>query len=423
MPKNQLEKHLPAILVLVSLFLAFDSYVKSRGDRYLTTFNGERIKEKFARDPILKVGEKISAAEKTRTYGLKEAFENETILHFYILRLTYNDDNPAYGMSYESAPEMWWAAQNLMDRSKELRAQLLDPEEQSQFENLKSSTPFAVKAWTWESKQVLMHEAYWPMYHRLIVISLLLAFALMLKIKHFGGDIKKLLPPKVLNFLGLSISFGLSVISLPALAMAQAVKNQKKQDGIGLKLDNFGDFRHERHQILTLVCPLTPKLNLVMFNQNRQSANGASKFVLPALGVSLKPTGWLTTMAVTGPQQEFEKGRVDQHATFLNANIRTRKFSGLLINRFSRGIDGKAVNAHRHIIAIRAGPLPSWANAQIEVRRSQSKTTELFLGSTIQPFIRSKNPWLKGLYVYPFWDFAKNNFDVRIGFTKTFQLN
>lgn len=189
-----------------------------------------------------------------------------------------------------------------------------------------------------------------------------------------------------------------------------------------LNVHLFSDTTRESQIITTTNVRIAPRFSASMFTQWRRAMNGSTMLSYVGFGGRYAFSKQLTVLATTGPQYAHEKDRFDQWSAFVIANVDVRSFHATLINRFSRGTDGVAIDAHRHIIVIRAGPMPAWISGEYEIKKSKRILRESLLGPNISfgKLLWKPSNWLSGLYVYPYYDFVLRSADVRFGWTKSF---
>ena len=133
----------------------------------------------------------------------------------------------------------------------------------------------------------------------------------------------------------------------------------------------------------------------------------------------------MTVTTTFGPQWTYEKGALDRLVWFTNAVWNRKQFSFLTVNRWSFGLDGRSPFANRHIQTVRGLPgFPSWLALNGEELRlgvkAGKKWKELFFGPLVDVGKLSRLKFLQGFYLFPTWDGAKGNFDIRLGYSRTF---
>lgn len=191
----------------------------------------------------------------------------------------------------------------------------------------------------------------------------------------------------------------------------------KPSAGTAYKLDIFGDGRHDRQALLTV-----SRGKFVFFNQNRQTTDRKSAFSYLSIGPKIKPFPYLTVTTTIGPQWTYEKRTFDRLVWFTNAVWNKGQFSFLSVNRWSFGLDGRSPFANRHIQTVRGLPgFPSWLALNGEELYAGRKWRELFFGPVVDvgKLFRTKG-FFRNFYLFPMWDGAKGNLDVRLGYTRTF---
>lgn len=180
-------------------------------------------------------------------------------------------------------------------------------------------------------------------------------------------------------------------------------------------LEVFTDSRHDRQASLRI-----NRGQLLFLNQNRIAADGTSVFSHIGFGGRFKLGKTVTTSITWGPQFTYEKGSIDRSVLFTSVAYSRGATAFLSVNRLSFGHQAKTFFANRHIQRLTFKPLPSWISLNTEELHTNGRFRELFLGSMIDVGKPLKLGFLKGLYVFPFWDAAKGNFDMRFGYTHVF---
>lgn len=347
----------------------------------------------------------------------------------------------------EVPPRLYWEGYRLEDLSREATKQAnWGPAEYAEYQ------------------QMVSHREVWEIWHpelkrfpktRYLAgltrdrLGLLVPLGLMLlfvRLSHVGWVFRRLFSRQALQLFGYLLTLGLSVCTAPAVAQQVLAKVKKKQPVAEEPLDQnpagpppntdlpkrptgelhveaFGDLTHDRQQFWLFTERLSTRFSFAAMNQNRQALSRTSSLTFVGLGLKVRLTGRLSLTALSGPQQEWGKGRVDQHTTFVNVGYHSPRLNLLLVNRFSRGLDGKAADAHRHIVAARAGPMPKWLSAEVEVRRAKGAWSESFWGPMVsygQLLPKKVRGWFGGLYAWPHYDFCKRNWDVRLGYARDF---
>jgi len=181
-------------------------------------------------------------------------------------------------------------------------------------------------------------------------------------------------------------------------------------------LEVFADTRHDAQVFFKV-----NRGKLLFLNQNRTTIDGKSKFSHIGLGIKIKPVKNVTTSFTYGPQFTYERGHIDRTVLFATAMVGNTRDSITIVNRFSFGHISKTPFSNRHLQILKQGRLPDWLCIQAEELHSIGKWRELFLGIKISfGGLMIRRGFLKNLYAYPMWDFAKGNFDTRIGYALSF---
>lgn len=350
----------------------------------------------------------------------------------------------------EVPPKLYWDGYRLEELSREaMKRAGWGPSEHAEYQRLRFR-PEVSRIWNPELKRFpkTRHLAGLTRDRLGFLVSIAL-LSLLLRLSHVGWVFRRLFSRQTLQATGYLLTLGLSFCTTPAVAQQLLTKVAKKRSVAqeeplrhtdtepapgheppkrsagDLHVEAFGDLTHDRQQFWLLTKRLSARFSLAVMNQNRQATSGASSLTFAGLGLKAKLTERLSLTALSGPQQEWKKGRVDQQTTFVNVGYRSPSVSLLFVNRFSRGLDGKAQDAHRHIVAARAGPMPKWLSAEVEVRRSKGTWSESFWGPMVsygQLLPKNVRGWLGGLYAWPHYDFCKRNWDVRLGLARDFSF-
>lgn len=441
------------ILMAPLLFLPTSSQQSEREKiwRYEKPFPVQ-FREDYVSRRLDEIEAKIKTAENTGHYPVIIAYQTDRVLrllaygsHFPSVYTTYGIIG--YGDEAETVPPNIWRIWNLENTSAEMRKRYSGtPSELTEYDRLKTVSAEDRAFWFPELK------SYWKTRYlhslvntRLWLVLVLVLFSLFCLWKRTGWMVRKIFSKQTFQFFSYFMVFCLSFFTAPAL-MAQAAGSKKKKEKKQIEeiihavavqsptaheppkntitLGLFGDFTHDRQEFAKLTRPINAKTDLVLFNQNRQAANGGPKFSLITAGLRLKLGKAFTLAGFAGPQFSLDKSRVDQMAAFFVASASNKNNEISVTNRLSWGIDGKIPFANRHIISIRVVPMPRWLAAGVEIRRSKGGINENFWGPIIkvgQLFRPGRwKQFLGGLYFYPFFDFAKKNWDIRTGITFSF---
>lgn len=274
--------------------------------------------------------------------------------------------------------------------------------------------------------RLIMASIFWPVAwlfyptrdaaHQLVQAMRWASYALSMAISICGANLcraQQIGKDEVIKKQGKSLQ-----IFVPARPLAiSGPPNPKPSTGTTYKLDLFGDVRHDRQALLTV-----SRGKFVFFTQNRQTADRKSAFSYLSIGPKFKPLPYLTVTTTIGPQWTYEKRAFDRLVWFTNAVWNKGQFSFSTVNRWSFGLDGKSPFAHRHVQNVRGLPgFPSWLALTGEESYGGRKWKEWFFGPTVSvgKLFRIKG-FFGNLNLFPMWDAAKGNIDIRLGYTRTF---
>lgn len=418
-------------------------------DRTQVTCANRSIPERKLKPELARIGKILDKVGATQACSVEEMVDLETMLTYFLHHATY--DGPNYNdpvvvadMYGGDGPMIWFELNALLYQVRQFQKQYCG----SPFEEVRRADLLAsVPAYQTRVKFDLVTKPDTADFAVLLSYSLPSMLLMMgfvaVMLDRRGWKVRNLIPPEALKWVGYILSLFVSFGCAPATAM-QLFKQAKKDEQQKVlvwagqkhalsasdrpaeaKLDVFGDGRHDRQLILTVSKPVSRLVDMVCINQNRQSLTSDSKLAHFGLGLKVQLSKRLSATITTGPQYALEKGRVDSFTTFLIGSYKSPDFTVTSVNRFSRGLDGKVAPSHRHITQVRAGPMPEWLQLQWEYKRSCGVTGEDFRGVYlgIGKALRLKSRWLKGLYAFPHYDIVRNNWDVRLGWTRAFALN
>lgn len=445
------------LLVAIAAAIAFyipDSMLYRESIWSYERLPGIRITKGDAERELGELRSKLQAAEKKGSYSAQQKYEIDETLQ----KIRFGLDLPVsytipgttivgYTDEAEVPDKSYWEVYRLESGSLDLAKQVgWAAASEAEYKRLRSR-PEVQQIWNPQLKKyaksrhvaTLAQQRIWP-------LALFLLALLIWKLSRLGWVFRRLFSRQTLQFIGYLLSLGLSVVATPALAQQLIFKLRKEKRSDNkvewlvplpvpldspplphgeVRVETFGDFTHDRQEIVSGSYRITERLGLAFMNQNRQSATGPGALSFGGLGLKLRLFRPFTVTALTGPQYEWTKGRVDQQVTFVNGAYRSPRATITVVNRFSRGLDNNVSPAHRHILSIRAGPMPKWLTAQAEVKQTRGMWTESFWGPSVsygQFLPRRVRNWLSGLYFFPHYDFIRRNWDLRFGFVKSFAI-
>jgi hypothetical protein len=391
----------------------------------------------------------ISAAQTAGNYPVRQAYNIDRELRL----LTYKLDFPkigdehsflTYGDEAEYVRGPMWLAWDLEHLSQKVRMRFSGSAgELVEYTALQNATEKDKKFWFPELKRYPRTRYLCSLINtRVTLAASIFALLFFLRFAWIGCVFRRIFNPRTLQATCYFIGFCLSFFASPALAQTLSAKAKKKEKQRNEQplvsqaaplpaaspppapksefyLEAFGDFSRDRQQILRFTRQMSARTAAVIFNQNRQSLSGGTKLSLFAFGLRHKPNRSLTFSLFGGPQLSPEKGRVDQITFFAVAGYQKSPIWTNLVNRFSWGIDGQARFADRHVVTARVRPMPAWLAVEAEIKRTGNGVEENFWGPLLRVGrIFRSNPakrLLGGLYIYPYRDFVKGNWDFRMG--------
>lgn len=435
------------VCLLALLIWQFREALSQGGVTVLWTYEKNALfvqDEKRAKIRVAALREKIENIEKSGAYDAVEASRLEDALMILNTQIRFQGDEQNFSTMREWAPGVYWEVWSTQHKSRQLRIKLWRPEQTDAFEKSQ------LERWkSWPGPVPIPEVSF----YKTTLMPLMLGMVLVLALLGFDvlhqhrWQLRKLFSGRLLNVFGwlftLLISLNTAGTAVAQQLLAKLKKEQQvtsevvkdgrhtpavgdppegKKTQIIVSTEIFGDTRHDQQQFLVLESPFKKRVSGVAILQNRQSADGLSATSYLGLGVRLK-LRWFLFTGTTGPQYEVMKSRLTTQVTFANLRFAIKPLSILSINRVTRGIGRKTVDAHRHIISIRAGPLQQHLAFQTEFLRVRELWRENFWGGVWfagQLMPKKLKPWLGGFYAYPHYDFSLHNWDIRLGLTKTF---
>lgn len=160
-----------------------------------------------------------------------------------------------------------------------------------------------------------------------------------------------------------------------------------------------------------------------LYQQQRWSTDGASPFSYLGFGPRFN-IGRIANTVWAGPQLTHQTGKADKVLLYAATQAAGRNWSLLFANKLALPADGHSPLADRHVQNIHGPPMPNWLSFQAEeLRISGSNQTwrELEVGPMVKlGKVPSLPSWLKDFYLYPFHDFARGKWSLRVGYSHTF---
>ena len=214
-----------------------------------------------------------------------------------------------------------------------------------------------------------------------------------------------------------AVSAGMTLVPI-AIGKAQKTSSGGEKPGESKNLVVsgllFSDVTHDRQGILQFT-----KGPFASMIQSRVTTDSKTGLTFVGVGVAPRFGKILKLFVVAGPQQTYERHRIDRVVIFANGSLAVKKWTFVSVNRQSFGLDGAETPfGHRHIQTLRGPPMPSWLSINAEELYTRKKWRELFLGVNINLgglMGKKKNFW-KGVSLFPHWDTAKGSFDCRISY-------